>query len=226
MRENKTIILVGFMGAGKTSIGQALARRMNLPFVDTDQLIEDQQEQSIATIFAERGEQAFRTLEHEVLVKLTAFKGVIATGGGIVETAANRKLLAAHSAEVVFLTGTFAQTLAHLINDQTRPLVKERTLADLARLWAKRQPYYEAMATTTVNTNSLPVEDIAQALSQYLGTENQPVVLEKVLANQRLQRALTERMTLSQIPAEQASLAAIQTYLQQLQERGGGLNGC
>lgn len=232
MQETKTIFLIGFMGAGKTSVGRLLAQQLGRPFIDTDQVIEKRQSQSIAALFNQQGEAAFRQIEHEVLLELASFKGVIATGGGIVERADNRQFLAAHPGQVILLAGSFAQTVAHLVADETRPLVQTRSIGALAALWKQRRPYYAELAKTVVDTTDLTVAEIAGALASYVRQDNSPARLRQALANLRLQKAVQQRKDLSLLPQEEPILAALQTQVGQLstlhdrEEQEGFFNDC
>lgn len=145
------IVLVGFMGAGKSTVGRQLARTLGLPFTDADQAIEEQAGQPIREIFATAGEEAFRDLEREVITGLLTAPedAVLALGGGAVETAAIRAALAGH--QVVFLQISLDEALARVGHDTGRPLLRD---PGLAGLFARRQDRYAAVAAITVRVGA------------------------------------------------------------------------
>jgi shikimate kinase len=114
------IVLIGFMGAGKTTVGQLLSGQLGLPFLDADAVIEERAGCPVPQIFAVRGEPAFRELEHETIAGLLAGpRIVLALGGGAVEDARTRRLLVA--ADVVYLHVPYAGALARIGGDAGRP---------------------------------------------------------------------------------------------------------
>ncbi len=143
------IVLVGFMGAGKTTIGQLLAERLGLPFTDSDQVIEQRAGRPVAQIFAEDGEPAFRALEHQVIADLLDGPAlVLALGGGAAEHPGTRERLAA--AKVVYLQVGYEQALHRVGGDPSRPLLAR---PDLAATYQRRLPVYAGIATLTVPTD-------------------------------------------------------------------------
>ena len=143
------IVLVGFMGAGKTTIGQLLAERLGLPFTDSDQVIEQRAGRPVAQIFAEDGEPAFRALEHQVIAGLLDGPAlVLALGGGAAEHPGTRDRLA--SAEVVYLQVGYEQAMHRVGGDRSRPLLAR---PDLAATYQRRLLVYAGIATLTVPTD-------------------------------------------------------------------------
>ncbi len=139
-------MLVGFMGAGKTSVGRALASALGVTFIDLDEAIETRAGTSIPEIFKRQGEAGFRDLESAVLAEeLGGPGGVIATGGGIVESDANRKMLFDHT--VVFLDVYLERALERAGDGRGRPML---SLEDPAALFARRRPLYEEVADLVV----------------------------------------------------------------------------
>jgi shikimate kinase len=144
------IVLVGFMGAGKTTVGTLLAARLGLPFTDSDQVIEQRAGRPVRQIFAEDGEPAFRALEHEVIAELLDGPPIVlALGGGAAEHPQTRNKLA--TAQVVYLHVSYAQALQRVGGDPgSRPLLAR---PDLAGLYERRLGVYAGVATMTVPTD-------------------------------------------------------------------------
>ena len=152
------IVLVGFMGAGKTTVGHLLAERLGLPFVDSDLVIEQQAGRPVRQIFAEDGEPAFRALEHQVIAGLLDGPDlVLALGGGAAEHPGTRDLLA--TAQVVYLQVGYEQAMARVGGDPGRPVLAR---PDLAATYRRRLPLYAAVATLTVPTDHRPPEAVGQ----------------------------------------------------------------
>lgn len=146
----KNLVLIGFMGTGKTEVGRLLAESLNRRLIDTDQMIVEREGHSIKNIFASRGETYFRQKEQEVVRELSSRKGlVIATGGGIVLNANNVKLLR-ESGYVVWLDAD-EETLANrLSGDTERPLLAGG--ADQLALYREREALYREAAHIRIDT--------------------------------------------------------------------------
>ena len=171
MRDGQNIFLVGLMGAGKTTIGRALARRLKRTFVDSDQEIEARCGVRIAVIFDIEGESGFRAREAAVIDELTARDGIVlATGGGAVLAAANRRHLAARGT-VVYLHSAAEHLWQRTRHDKHRPLL---ATADpklrLEELYARRDPLYREVADLVVETGrqgaSILVKQLLEQLSR------------------------------------------------------------
>ena len=156
------IILIGFMGCGKSSVGRRLAKRLSFQLLDTDERIEKKEKKKISTIFAENGEAHFRRLETETVKELLGHteNTVISTGGGLPLREENGKLLQ-QLGFVVYLDVSKETVLKRLEKDTSRPLLqgpdKEKKVAELLEF---RKPIYEYTAHITVNTNQRSFEEI------------------------------------------------------------------
>ena len=162
---NQNIFLIGPMGSGKTTIGKRLAKSFGLEFYDCDQELERLTGASVSLIFDLEGEAGFRARETQLLKQLTARKGVlIATGGGTVCNAENRRLLRSHGL-VVYLKTSIANQLKRLDKDKSRPLLQTddrvRRLGDLAEV---RNPLYDATADLVFSARTSSVHATARAL--------------------------------------------------------------
>jgi shikimate kinase len=163
------IFLVGMMGAGKTSVGKALARDLGKAFVDSDHLIEARTGVKIPVIFELEGEAGFRARETAVIDEVTAQHNVVlATGGGAVLSPANREVL--HSRGVVVYLRASVQDLWHRTrHDRNRPLLQTADpLARLTELHAQRDPLYRAVAHVVVDTGSQSLRTLVLRLRQRL----------------------------------------------------------
>ena len=161
------IVLVGFMGAGKTTVGHLLSARLGVPFVDSDLVIEQRSGRPVRQIFAEDGEPAFRALEHEVIAGLLDGPAlVLALGGGAPEHPRTRERLA--TAQVVYLEVGYDQAMARVGGDPGRPLLAR---PDLAATYQRRLPLYAGIATLTVATDGRRPETIAADILARLAPE-------------------------------------------------------
>lgn len=147
------IILVGLPGSGKTTIGRQLARRLGLPFVDSDQVIEARLGCSIREYFEREGEDAFRDLEQTVLDELSQqHQGVLSTGGGSVLRPVNRQRLHERG-HVVYLRSAPEDVYRRLRHDKSRPLLQvQDPLARLRALYEARDPLYREAAHLVLET--------------------------------------------------------------------------
>jgi shikimate kinase len=154
------VILVGFMGAGKSSVGRILARRLGRCFVETDEMITATEGRSIPEIFAEKGEAHFRSLEDEVVRLLALKRGdVIATGGGLPCVEGRVEALRSVGT-VVWLGGDFATLYERALRGGDRPMLHGKTREQAEALYEGRKPFY-AQADLVVETAGLNPDQVA-----------------------------------------------------------------
>lgn len=153
------------MGAGKTTLGKALAGRLGMAFVDTDRVIEERTGVSIPTVFEIEGEEGFRRREAQVVADIAATGGrVVATGGGIVLRPENREHLAA-SGFVVYLNVPPHLLWERTRHDRNRPLLQvDNPLQKLRELFQARDPYYREVADLVVDGARMKANGILQLL--------------------------------------------------------------
>jgi shikimate kinase len=163
------LFLVGMMGAGKTTVGRLLARSMKLRFFDSDREIERRCGVAIPVIFEIEGEAGFRAREQQVIEELTALRGIVlATGGGTVLAAANRRSLAA-GGTVVYLNARPEDLYERVHQDRNRPLLATADpLARLRELHAERDSLYREVADLVVDTGAQSAQILARDLLEKL----------------------------------------------------------
>jgi shikimate kinase len=163
------VFLVGMMGAGKTSVGRALARRLGKAFWDSDHVIEERTGVKIPVIFEIEGEPGFRARESAVIAELTAMDGIVlATGGGAVLGDANREKLRSRGT-VVYLRANVRDLLNRTRHDRNRPLLQTADpRARLTELFEVRDPLYRETAHITVDTGSQSLTSLVARLHQML----------------------------------------------------------
>lgn len=161
------IILTGYMGSGKTTIGKAIAEKYSMQFIDTDQLIEEKAGKAISKIFEDSGEKAFRDMETELLKELrmkSISNCVISTGGGIVQRKENCDLLK-EIGEVIYLEADSNTLYERVKNDDTRPLLKDAgdELKDrIDTMLSKRNGFYTLSADRVISTSGKSIEEIVK----------------------------------------------------------------
>lgn len=162
MHPKENLILVGLMGAGKTSVGKALARLLGKSFVDSDHEIERVTGVKIPLIFEIEGEAGFRLRESKMLAELVQHQNlVLATGGGAVLSKENRDLLAANGI-VIYLRAPVRSLIKRTRRDRNRPLLQvPDPAAKLAALYEQRDPLYSGMARLIVDTGDQSVRVLA-----------------------------------------------------------------
>jgi len=153
-------VLVGTMGAGKTTVGELLAERLGVGFLDSDHVVEEQAGKSVQEIFVDDGEATFRTLERDAVARaLATHDGVLSLGGGAVLDPATRELLAHH--DVVFLRVGLADAVKRVGLGVGRPLLLGNVRARIKQLLDERTPVYEGLARIAVDTDGRSPEDVA-----------------------------------------------------------------
>ncbi|UWX04387.1 shikimate kinase [Pseudoxanthomonas sp. NC8] len=169
MNPAPNLVLVGPMGAGKTSIGRRLTERFGLDFVDADLHIEQRAGATITSIFDHVGEAGFRERERAALTELLAGRGqLVATGGGAVLAAENRRLMRERGF-VVYLTAGLESQIKRLHRDRTRPLLQRADREDVLREMARhREPLYREVADLVMDTDGLTALDAATRLALQL----------------------------------------------------------
>lgn len=167
------IFLIGAMGAGKTSVGEELSNLLHLEFIDSDVVLAQRKNRSIADIFTQEGEHGFRYHEEKIIAELTNKSNVVlATGGGAILSAVNRDYLHARGI-VCYLQVSITQQISRLESDNTRPLLfgasnLEKFFTDLH---TQRNSLYESIAHIIINTDKLGVNQVASHLQTLIESQ-------------------------------------------------------
>lgn len=170
------VFLTGIMGSGKTTIGRRLAHQLHAEFIDMDNQIEKEENKSINEIFSSSGEEAFRSLETNLLKSLQALDQdskitVVSTGGGVVIRDENRKIMNA-SGTVIYIRAELEDLLNRLENDKSRPLLKDHDLKKrLTGLINSRQKFYKDCTFEVVNKN---VDSVVNQILDYIEQKRRP----------------------------------------------------
>lgn len=170
-----SVVLVGFMGVGKTTIGKELSNHYHLSFIDIDQYIVETNNMSIADIFKRYGEKHFRNLEVEALQKWIDEDVIISTGGGIVESGMAKDILKKHDA-TYWLKCDIETVHARVGKDTNRPNAKGKSLEELKALYLKRKLSYNEIAFIEVDANQskeIVVSEIIKSLNKNIFASDQ-----------------------------------------------------
>ena len=166
----KNIVLFGFMGCGKSTIGKELGRKTGRKTIDLDEYIEKREGKKISEIFALAGEETFRQMESFYSKELSQKEGMIlCCGGGTVLKEENRQILE-EKGQMVFLDASFSVCYER-IKDSNRPLVKSKTKEELYALYKERNPQYLEVAHIRVDADQ-PVEQVGKEILCKLGMES------------------------------------------------------
>jgi len=159
------LVLIGPMGAGKTTVGREIANQLNCTFADTDQLIEADQGKSVSEIFVEDGEPHFRLVEESVVIDaLISEDGILSLGGGAVMNDAVQEALRSSSAKKFFLDISLSAVAPRVGFDSARPLLMVNPRQKWAELMNLRRPTYESLADLTIDVSEKSVSDIASEI--------------------------------------------------------------
>ena len=163
-------VLVGALGAGKSTVGKRLATALGVPFADSDLEIEHEAGMSVSDIFVTQGEPAFRELEEAVIAKaLAEHEGVLALGGGAIMNAQTRDRL--KGLPVIWLDVDLGQAAKRVGMNQARPLLLGDIRANMNRLMKERTPIYQEVSTIVVNTSGLKVREVVDEIIKQINAE-------------------------------------------------------
>jgi shikimate kinase len=165
----KKVVLIGPPGAGKSTIGKALAKEIATEFIDSDSEIERITGKKISDIFVEEGEAVFRKTEVEVVTALLAgFEGVIALGGGAPINTQIQEALTGVEYPVIFIDVSISQAANRIGFNKDRPLLLINPRQQWMNLMSERRPIYEKLASQTVNSDSQKPHEVAKLISEKL----------------------------------------------------------
>ncbi len=165
MNDKKNVIICGFMGTGKSVVGKVVSAALGFDFADTDSLIENRCEKTIAKIFREDGEEYFRDLEKEILFHLPVHNTVIAAGGGMIIDRENYRRLSGLGL-MILLTASVETICRRIGEDNSRPLLSGENLNDkVQELLSQRQPVYD-MIGNRINTDRMNVSGVCDAVTK------------------------------------------------------------
>lgn len=165
MNDKKNVIICGFTGTGKSVVGKAVSAALGFDFADTDSLIENRCEKTIAEIFREDGEEYFRDLEKEILIRLPEHNTVIAAGGGMIDDRENYRRLSGLGL-MILLTASVDAICRRIGNDNSRPLLSgENVKGKVQELLSQRQPAYDRIEYR-INTDRMNVSGVCDAVTK------------------------------------------------------------
>lgn len=156
------VVLIGAPGSGKSTVGELLAERLDVPFTDVDEVIAGRVGKSVAAIFADDGEPVFRAFEEATTAELLDEPGVLALGGGAVLSESTRTSLDGH--RVVWLQVSVPHAVRRIGLTEARPLLLGNVRGRLLQLLAERTPLYAAVATEAVDTDGQTPEQVLESI--------------------------------------------------------------
>lgn len=163
------LVLIGAPGSGKSTVGKALAHHLGIPFVDTDQLIEEKTGKKITDIFVIDGEEVFRALEHETLKEVLDLEtAVISLGGGAPIPGASQEIIRTSNSIVIFLDVSLATAAPRVGFNRDRPLLLGNPRAQWQALSDQRRPIYEDLATHAIKVDDMDVEAIVGVIEELI----------------------------------------------------------
>jgi shikimate kinase len=168
MKKFNNIFLVGLMGAGKTTIGRYLAKKLHKDFIDSDHEIEKSAGSTIPCIFENEGEIGFRQREQAIIAKLTEQSNIIlSTGGGVVLNVDNCKYLQS-CGYVIYLRASVNDLVTRTAQSRNRPLLKTNPREKLSRLFKERHLLYQAVADVTIETGGRSIRQVVAIVLKHL----------------------------------------------------------
>ncbi len=165
------LVLVGMMGVGKSTVGRALAGRLDRPMFDSDEMIEAITGRTVREIWVADGEPAFRALETDVLLDALRSEepSVIAAAGGVVLSETNRRALQSGGVHVVWLSADVSVLLERVRSAGHRPLLDDDPEATLRRLFDERAPLYQEVSDSIVSVDNRSINDVTKAVLRCAG---------------------------------------------------------
>lgn len=154
------ILVIGPMGVGKTTIGKAVAKRLNLPFIDTDHVVEKSVGKTVADIFIEDGEPFFREKEESALAQALSTDGVVALGGGACVAEESQAAIRKSGARVIFLDISLSEVSKRIGFDKARPLLAINPRSKWQELMNVRRPIYESLADKIILVDGKKISQI------------------------------------------------------------------
>ena len=169
MKDTKNIFLIGLMGSGKTTIGKILSKTLNKDFYDSDHVVEEKTGVKVPLIFEYEGEVGFRKREESVLKDLVCRKNIVlATGGGVILSKNNCKLLA-DNGHVVYLKSNCEDLVVRMAGDKSRPLLQEGDLKEtLESLFEFRDPMYESISDYIIETSGKRAKEVSYEIESFI----------------------------------------------------------
>jgi shikimate kinase len=169
---SNNIILIGPMGAGKTTIGRQLAKKLSLRFYDSDHEIEKRTGVKISLIFEIEGEEGFRRRETQVIRELSQMNNIVlSTGGGAVTQAENREVLNSNG-YIIYLKSSPEMLFKRTADDKRRPLLQgDNRLEQIKKILSEREPVYIEMADEIINSEKMSIKQIIQKIFEQINKD-------------------------------------------------------